>query len=319
MEKRFPRHIQTLQFERIRIFHQHSSGLIHKIKNLTALLQARIEYIRSGGSAVPQELQGIYAFLGRGERGTKTVTQVILSVAAVLAGALLIEWLFVLYTAAARRRITSSVPSGWVAKIGALSMRSLLDFTAIIIFIIAAVILFFLFLDRTAGQRVLLAAYLAGLVFVQGAYLVLRFFLAPRASTLRILPFSDQTALYLHHWLMGLIFVICLGNMTTGVIRLAGATELTHIKAWFIEQMQELGLYISIPRSEKETDHNFGFPHASALRSGPWNLADLARTLKCVRSSRKRPSCRCRRPGHARPIRASRLCATPTRRGIRRQ
>ncbi|MBW2487743.1 MAG: mechanosensitive ion channel family protein [Deltaproteobacteria bacterium] len=206
------------------------AGFIEKIKNLTALLQARIEYIRSGGTAVPEELSGIYAFLGRGERGTKTVPQVILSVAAVLAGALLIEWLFVLYTAAARRRITSSEPSGWIAKIGSLGSRGLLDLTAIIIFIIAAVILFFLFLDRTAGQRVLLAAYLAGLAFFQVAYLVLRFFLAPRTPALRFLPFSDEIALYLHHWLMALIFVICFGNVTKGVMGLAGATELTQLK-----------------------------------------------------------------------------------------
>jgi small-conductance mechanosensitive channel len=206
------------------------AGFIEKIKNLTALLQARIEFIRSGGSAAPQKFEGLYAFLGRGERGTKTVPQVILSVAAVLAGALLIEWLFVLYTAAARRRITSSEPSGWIAKIGSLGSRALLDFTAIIIFIIAAVILFFLFLDRTAGQRLLLAAYLAGLAFFQVAYLVLRFFLAPRTPALRFLPFSDETALYLHHWLMALIFVLCFGNVTKGVMGLAGATELTQLK-----------------------------------------------------------------------------------------
>jgi small-conductance mechanosensitive channel len=206
------------------------AGFIDKIKNLTALLQTRIEFIRSGGKEAPKELSGLYAFLGRGERGTKTVPQVILSVAAVLAGALLIQWLYMLYTAAARRRIASSAPSGWIAKIGTLASRALLDFTAIIIFIVAAMILFFLFLDRTAGQRVLLAAYLAGVAFFQVAYLVLRFFLAPRSPALRFLPFSDQTALYLHHWILALIFVLCFGNVTKGVLGLAGATELTQLK-----------------------------------------------------------------------------------------
>jgi small-conductance mechanosensitive channel len=220
------------------------AGFIDKVKNLTALLQTRIEFIRSGGSAVPQELLGIYAFLGRGDRGTKTVTQVILSVAAVLASALLIEWLFVLYSAAARRRITSSVPSGWIAKIGSLGSRTLLDLTAIIIFIVAALILFFLFLDRTAGQRVLLAAYLAGLAFFQGAYLVLRFFLAPRAPALRFLPFSDETALYLHYWLLALIFVLCFGNVTRGVMGLAGATELTQLKFGTLYGMIAAGMII---------------------------------------------------------------------------
>jgi small-conductance mechanosensitive channel len=206
------------------------AGFIHKIKNLTALLHARIEYLRSGGKATQKEMAGLYSFLGRGERGTKSVASVILSVAAVLVGALLVEWLFVFYTAAARRRITSSEPSSWISKIGSLASRALLDFTAIIIFIVTAVILFFLFLDRTPGQRILLAAYLAGFVFFQGAYLVLRFFLAPRASNLRFLPFSDETALYLHYWLMPLTFVICMGNVTKGVLDLAGATELTNIK-----------------------------------------------------------------------------------------
>jgi small-conductance mechanosensitive channel len=221
------------------------AGFIEKIKNLTALLQTRIEYIRSGGKGlVTKELSGIYAFLGRGERGTKTVPQVILSVAAVLAGALLIEWLFVLYTAAARRRITSSEPSGWISKIGSLASRGLLDLTAIIIFIVAAVILFFLFLDRTAGQRVLLAAYLAGLAFFQVAYLVLRFFLAPRTPALRFLPFSDETALYLHHWLMALIFVLCFGNVTKGVMGLAGATELTQLKFGTLYGLIAVGIMI---------------------------------------------------------------------------
>jgi small-conductance mechanosensitive channel len=206
------------------------AGFIHKIRNLTALLQTRIEFIRSGGSDAPKEFEGIYAFLGRGERGAKTVPQVIFSVAAVLAGALLIEWLFVLYTGAARRRLASSAPTGWIAKIGSLGSRALLDLTAIIIFIVAAVILFFLFLDRTAGQRVLLAAYLAGVAFFQAACLVLRFFLAPRTPALRFLPFSDETALYLHYWLLALTFVICFGNVTKGVLGLAGATLLTQLK-----------------------------------------------------------------------------------------
>ena len=229
------------------------AGFIEKIKNLTALLQTRIEFLRSGGSGAPQQLEGIYAFLARGERGTKTVTGVIVSVAAVLAGALLIEWLFVLYTAAARRRITSSMPSGWIAKIGALSMRALLDFTAIIIFVVAALILFYLFPDRTAGQRVLLAAYLSALAFVQGGYLVLRFFLAPRASTLRITPFSDQTALYLHHWLMALTFLLCLSSVTTGVTRLAGATEMTVIKSWMVGAFIAVGMIIWMILQKRKT------------------------------------------------------------------
>jgi len=242
------------------------AGFIDKIKNLTALLQSRIEFIRSGGSAARQQAGGIFAFLGMGERGTKTVTQVIVSVAAVLAGALLIEWLFVLYTAAARRRLNSSEPSKWTTKIGTLGSRALLDFAAIIIFIVAALAIFFLFLDRTAGQRVLLAAYLAGLAFFQGAYLVLRFFLAPRAPALRFLPFSDDTALYLHYWLLALTFVICFSNVTKGVIGLAGATELTQLKFGTLFGLIAAGMIIWMilqKRKEGAAAFSRGLPETS--------------------------------------------------------
>jgi small-conductance mechanosensitive channel/predicted outer membrane lipoprotein len=201
------------------------------MKNLTALLQTRIEFLRSGSTAAPQEVSGVFAFLGMGERGTKSVAIVILSVSAVLAAGLLIESLFILFTAAIRRRITSSVASGWIAKIGALSTRALLDFAAIVIFITAALAVFFLFLERTAGQRVLLATYLTAFVIVQVAFVVSRFFLAPRVPTLRFLPFNNETALYLHRWLIALTAVGSFGYLTCGVIRLAGSSELEHLRA----------------------------------------------------------------------------------------
>jgi small-conductance mechanosensitive channel len=242
------------------------AGIIDKIKNLTALLQTRVEHLRAGGSASSQEVGAIYKLLGKGERGTKSVAGVIVSVAAVLAGALLIEWLFVLYTAAAQRRITASEPSGWIAKIGALASRSMLDLAAITVFIVAAVAIFFLFLDRTAGQRVLLAAYLAGVVFFQVAYLALRFFLAPRTPALRFLPFSDETALYLHHWLLALTFVICFGNVTNGVIGLAGASELTQLKSRALVGLIVAGMIIWMvlqKRKEAAAAFSRGLPEAS--------------------------------------------------------
>ena len=207
------------------------AGFIEKIKNLTTLLHTRIEYLRSGGRAAPQQVAGIYDFLGRGERGPKTVTRVISSVAAVLAAALLIEWLFVIYTTTARRHVTSTNPDKWSAKIGALTIRALLDFATIVIFILAALALFFIFLERTAGQRVLLSTYLAAFVVVQVAFLISRFFLAPRAPALRFLPFTDETALYLHRWLMALTTVGGFGTLTCGVVRLAGASELEHLRS----------------------------------------------------------------------------------------
>ena len=242
------------------------AGFIDKMKNLTARLQTRIEFLSSGGSTVPHHAAGIYMLLGKGERGTKSLSRVILSVAAVLAAALLIEWLFLRYSAPARRRINDSYPGGWLSKIGALSTRSLIDLTAVVIFIASALMFFFIFLDRTAGQRMLLAAYLTGLVIFQAAILVLRFFLAPRTPTLRFLPFSDSTALYLNHWLITLSFVVCIGNVTSGVMGLAGAAELTRIKFGTMIAIIASGMIIwMIVHKRKETALAFrqGLPEHS--------------------------------------------------------
>ena len=44
-----------------------------------------------------------------------------------------------------------------------------------------------------------------------------------------------------------------------------------------IEQMEELGLYVSIPRSEQETDHNFAEPGLFVINSaGEVQVVDLS-------------------------------------------
>ena len=44
-----------------------------------------------------------------------------------------------------------------------------------------------------------------------------------------------------------------------------------------LEQMQELGLYISVPRSEKETDHNFAEPGLFVINAeGQVQVTDLS-------------------------------------------
>jgi len=242
------------------------AGFIEKLKNLTTLLQIRIDQLRSGSTGAPQEIVGIYSFLGKGERGTKTVAGVLLSVAAVLAAGMLIEWLFVKYTTAARRRIESTPSDKWSAKIGGLTMRALLDITAIVIFILSALVFFYFFLDRTAGQRVILATYLAVFVIVQIAILGSRFFLTPRVPALRFLPFSDETALYLHRWLIALTAVVSFGTLTGGVVHLAGASELQTIRIGTLTGLITVVILIWMilqKRGEAATAFSRGLPESS--------------------------------------------------------
>ena len=255
------------------------AGFIERIKNLTVLMQTRIEFLRSSGKDVSQEASGIYALLGTGERGTKKVSEVILNIAAVLAGGLLIQWFFMLYTAPARRNISSVVPSGWKTKVGALSMGGLLDLIAIFVLVVSALAFFFLFLDRTFGQRVLLAAYLSGIAIFQIAGTALRFFLAPREPNLRIAPFGNETANFLYYWLLALAFVITFGNVTVGAIRLAGAAELTVVKARFAVSLIAAAIILwMILRKRKTAAEAFsqGLPENSLRYRLAWKWHHLA-------------------------------------------
>jgi small-conductance mechanosensitive channel len=76
-----------------------------------------------------------------------------------------------------------------------------------------------------------LSTCLAAFVIVQAAFLTSRFFLAPRLLALRFLPFSDETALYLHRWVIALTTVGSFGTLACGIVRLAGATELEHFRS----------------------------------------------------------------------------------------
>jgi small-conductance mechanosensitive channel len=182
-------------------------------------------------------------------------------VAAVLIAGLLIEWLLVLYTRPARRRLESIQPSGWTARLSALSLRALLDLAALAVFIVAALALFYWLLDRSMGQRVLLAAYLLAVVAVQAVYLILRFLLSPRVSALRLLPLSDAAALYLQRWLMVLAVVTCFGMVTNAVMRLAGVSELVYLQAVTLVTLIIAGLLAAMVLGRREAV-------ASALSQG---------------------------------------------------
>ena len=99
--------------------------------------------------------------------------------------------------AATYHRIGSATSANIKARIGGLVLRALLDMLFMFIFAIITLVLFFIFLDRTDPQRVLVATYLAAFLIVMAVQLVSRFLLSPRAPDLRFLPVEDENAVYL--------------------------------------------------------------------------------------------------------------------------
>jgi small-conductance mechanosensitive channel len=115
-----------------------------------------------------------------------------------------------------------------MGKIGGLSFRALLDLVSICVFVIATLAIFYIFLDRNTGQRVLVATYLMAFVIVRCFHLVSGFLLVPNVPALRFLPMSDGTAEYLHRWTMAIAVIGSFGLLTCGIFRLAGTSEADH-------------------------------------------------------------------------------------------
>jgi len=203
------------------------AGFIDAVRAKVDLIRLRVEALKSGGDTKMTEIPSLYTYLGKGERDENS-TRVIISTIAVFLAAFFIEFLFNRYTATVRRRIAATPPVDWRAKMSALGLRGLLDLVSICVFAAAVLVIFHLFLNRTMPQRVLVAAYLAAVLIVRAAHLLSRLLLAPRLPALRVLPLGDETALYLHRWIMALVAVASFGLLTCGIFRLAGTPEAPH-------------------------------------------------------------------------------------------
>jgi len=205
------------------------AGFIDQTRQLIKFLRTRVEFLRSGVDVgiVTDDSPSIFTYLGKGERGNNPLRS-ILSVLAVFAASLIIDWFFRRYSLKARRRIENNPPAGWMGKIGGLSFRALLDLLSISVFAIATLAIFYIFLDGNTGQRVLVATYLVAFVIVRCFHLVSRFLLVPNVPALRFLPMSDSTAAYLHRWIVAIVVIGSFGLLTCGIFRLAGTSEADH-------------------------------------------------------------------------------------------
>ncbi|MHC4105821.1 MAG: hypothetical protein ACYSR9_12840, partial [Planctomycetota bacterium] len=206
------------------------TGLIKKIHFISNIIQWRIYELKSGAGADPKDLPKFYRLLGKSENQEKhDAFKTIISVIALLTASLVIVLFFRRFTATAYQRIENATYEDWKSRIGGLLLRSLQDLFFMFIFAVITLALYFLFMDRTGPQRVLVATYLAAFLIVMAVHLVSRFFLTPKAPTLRFLPMDDQTAMYLHRWLTAIAAVVTFGWFTCGIFRLAGASEANHL------------------------------------------------------------------------------------------
>jgi small-conductance mechanosensitive channel len=206
------------------------AGLVKEIHAISNLIQWRIYELKSGAGTDPEDLPKIFKLLRKDERQEKPdAFKTILSVAGVFVASLVIVWFFRRSAGATYSRIENATSVSMKARIGGLALRALLDLLFMFIFAIVTLALFFIFMDRSGPQRVLVATYLAAFLIVMAVQLVSRFFLTPKAPALRFLPMDDEIAIYLYRWLIAISGVITFGSLTGGVFRVAGASEENHL------------------------------------------------------------------------------------------
>ena len=206
------------------------AGFVDQARSAASRIRERIQFLQSGGKAAPSELPAFLQMIGSGKKRSGDPLVNILSVAGVFAGAFLIECLFWLYAKAARRKLEQTPVANWRVKAALLFFKSLLDVVCIAVFAVAALVLFYFFLERGGPQEVLFAAYLFGILVIRAVGVILGGVLTPKSPRLRFLPIADGAASYLFRWLMLINVVWVLGLLTCGIARLAGADEGVHFQ-----------------------------------------------------------------------------------------
>jgi small-conductance mechanosensitive channel len=121
-----------------------------------------------------------------------------------------------------------------------------------LIFAIAALAIFFIFMKRSGPQSVLVATYLAAFLIVMGVHLISRFFMAPKVPALRFLPMDDETAKYLYRWIIAIAVAGSFGFLTCGIFRVAGVSEANHLMMVAMVELVIVGMIITMIVEKRE-------------------------------------------------------------------
>jgi moderate conductance mechanosensitive channel len=198
-------------------------GFMQNIRAKVALAKVRIEDLKTNRKGPYKGPDAIF-HNQPGSPGDDPL-QTILSVLAIFLGAAVVEFLFGRWTRAYRRRIEVSPQKKWYGKIGALALRGGFDLLHIVVFFVASVIFFQIFLAHTNSQRVVMDIYLVALFIVRLIQVAARFLLVPNVPALRVLPLRDAAVDYLYRGILIFSSVGSFGITTCVMAWLAGASE----------------------------------------------------------------------------------------------
>nr|WP_321512783.1 mechanosensitive ion channel family protein [uncultured Pseudodesulfovibrio sp.] len=201
------------------------AGFVQSVREGTAFLRDRFEYLFSGAVAAPRELpEKVKRIVGGDDNLTVGKLFFALAVLTVL-------WLGAMFvfrkkTVNIRKSFEVTQPDAlWYTCLGRLFMRALLDLFGVVLILAVVFAGYLILFSEGAASKPVIIAWLAAIVFLELVKLVARFILAPKAPALRYLPLSDQASQYLYKWLVWIGRIIAVGLLLTTLLRLEGGSE----------------------------------------------------------------------------------------------
>ncbi|MCF6249631.1 MAG: hypothetical protein L3J69_20075 [Desulfobacula sp.] len=221
------------------------AGFIDNIKNKVTLIQERIEFLRSGGTSDKHTMHVSFSSLRKSDSNFMS-TRSIFSVLSIFLLGYSVELLFRWYSSPFRGRIMPDAHAALRGKIGRLSLWLCIDIISTLIFIVAVILSFYLFFERTHALLMTVAAYLSAIVAVRILLIISRFFLSPKDPCSRFLPINNAVTLFLYRWIAAISIFSSFGLMTCGLLGLVGVSEAVHIKSISLIALVITGMLITM-------------------------------------------------------------------------
>jgi small-conductance mechanosensitive channel len=185
------------------------AAIMHHFELLFTRVPPRLKAVLSGVTQLPTEMGRVFDPLARGA-GTGRIVILLGGLATILWASYGIEWL--LRRSTLRFVGQLKIPLlGGMAKFGGTLLAALQTLLGIMVFTVAAVVLFLVFFDSGGLVRHLYGPILASIVLGRLAMLVTETLCGPRQKELRLLPLEDADAQNLYRSLSGIAWVLIVG------------------------------------------------------------------------------------------------------------
>ncbi len=189
-----------------------------------ALVHARIDEFTVEVQNAPSQISNIYKQMKDGGKWA-SIPGTLLFLSLMLAATLI--WGFAIH-----RRRTGTWGAGEEScdlrlseKARRQSILAVRDAGAVLVLAVPGMFLFFLLLDDHGAARMMFLTYLGLMFLVCAVYVTSNFILSPGAPALRLVPLSDDAAVFIHKWVMAIFLVMGTGLLVTVFLELTGVPE----------------------------------------------------------------------------------------------